>query len=252
METLGVQNLMRGTDAAGYAYFDDLDNLVVHKSKKTFGHLIIEDVWNDLKMPKVFIGHTRAATQGSPNQNENNHPLTSGNYTIVHNGIIWNDVELTKDHGLERNAEVDSEAIVSLISQMATKNPAKTIIKVLEEALPKVDGSHACAMLDNTNPNSLVLWKTGSPIHIAYSKELDTFFFSSMSVNIKDLELNNGIMDENKIYQISIGGGSIQFKAGEYESEQWSNHKFNKYYFQNVHRMSESLDTYGIQTDTFR
>jgi glucosamine 6-phosphate synthetase-like amidotransferase/phosphosugar isomerase protein len=37
---------------------------------------------------KIAIVHTRKATKGTPFNNDNNHPITSGQGIIVHNGMI--------------------------------------------------------------------------------------------------------------------------------------------------------------------
>ena len=63
-----------------------------------------------------MIFHTRLKTQGEAANNMNNHPLfTKKGVAIVHNGIINNDKEIFGRHE-KRDAEVDSEAILSILS----------------------------------------------------------------------------------------------------------------------------------------
>jgi glucosamine 6-phosphate synthetase-like amidotransferase/phosphosugar isomerase protein len=66
---------------------------------------------------KWFIGHTRWATHGSPEDLRNNHPLQHGCIMGVHNGVIRNHEEILSVTGREDpKTEVDSEAIFAAIN----------------------------------------------------------------------------------------------------------------------------------------
>lgn len=62
------------------------------------------------------IVHTRYATQGSPAENVNNHPVVAPGVVLVHNGVISNDDDLFAELGAERAGEVDSEALAALLA----------------------------------------------------------------------------------------------------------------------------------------
>ena len=59
------------------------------------------------------IGHTRSATQGDPDDDDNNHPLIDSGICLVHNGVITNWDELDRRYG--SLAEVDSAALLAAV-----------------------------------------------------------------------------------------------------------------------------------------
>lgn len=67
----------------------------------------------------AMILHTRQATHGSPEVNENNHPVLSpsGNIQLVHNGVVYNHADIRSLLGKEGKSlpEVDSSVIPALI-----------------------------------------------------------------------------------------------------------------------------------------
>jgi glucosamine 6-phosphate synthetase-like amidotransferase/phosphosugar isomerase protein len=103
----------RGRDAAGVAW---------HKDGETF---VCKDNTNGKQLARMLekqigdtgIVHTRWATQGSPENNDNNHPIDVGGVIGVHNGHISNDKQLLQlcvDY--KRCAQVDSEAVFALLA----------------------------------------------------------------------------------------------------------------------------------------
>ena len=118
-----------------------------------------------------MILHTRMKTQGSEKNNANNHPLFSKNgIAIVHNGIIYNDKEIFGKK--ERDAEVDSESILHLLSMKVKGDKIKRLFD-------KVEGSFAVAMLDKYFPERLVLIKKDNPIDLYYDSKDDILYFCS-------------------------------------------------------------------------
>ena len=118
-----------------------------------------------------MILHTRMKTQGSEKNNANNHPLFSKNgIAIVHNGIIYNDKEIFGKK--ERDAEVDSESILHLLSMKVKGDKIKRLFD-------KVEGSFAVAMLDKYFPERLVLIKKDNPIDLYYDERSDILYFCS-------------------------------------------------------------------------
>ena len=122
-------------------------------------------------LPSSMILHTRMKTQGSEKNNANNHPLFSKNgIAIVHNGIIYNDKEIFGKK--ERDAEVDSESILHLLSMKVKGDKIKRLFD-------KVEGSFAVAMLDKYFPERLVLIKKDNPIDLYYDSKDDILYFCS-------------------------------------------------------------------------
>jgi glucosamine 6-phosphate synthetase-like amidotransferase/phosphosugar isomerase protein len=124
--------------------------------------------------PRAAILHTRYATQGSPSNNDNNHPILIPDTVIgIHNGIILNDDDLFAEHGWQRIAEVDSEAIFHLIGN-ATKP-----LQVLHD----LQGRAAIAWFSVNDPHTLNLARLrGSPLFIAHTHRGSTVFASTDSI----------------------------------------------------------------------
>jgi glucosamine 6-phosphate synthetase-like amidotransferase/phosphosugar isomerase protein len=160
----------RGRDASGYAFIKD-NNLIVHKDAMKSSEFAKTNEWKELILPSSMILHTRMKTQGSEKNNANNHPLFSKNgIAIVHNGIIYNDKEIFGKK--ERDAEVDSESILHLLSMKVKGDKIKRLFD-------KVEGSFAVAMLDKYFPERLVLIKKDNPIDLYYDSKDDILYFCS-------------------------------------------------------------------------
>jgi len=112
------------------------------------------------------IGHTRWATHGKPSE-ENAHPHRSGDFVVVHNGIIENYLSLKQrlaDQGHVFNSETDSEIIAHLIEHhYRTSNNFVTAVR---QALHELRGAFAIAVICQSHPDQMVAAKAGSPLVI--------------------------------------------------------------------------------------
>ena len=161
----------RGTDASGFAYLNNKNELQITKAETPASSLVKTDSWKNLQLPKMMIFHTRLKTQGEPTNNMNNHPLfTKKGLAIVHNGMIYNDKEIFGTN-TNRDAEVDSEAILFQLS-CKSKDPIKKVFETLE-------GGFAVASIDKNNPTTLTLFRKDNPIELYYNSEDDILYFCS-------------------------------------------------------------------------
>ncbi len=160
----------RGRDASGVAFIKD-GSLVVNKAAIRSSEMVQTKEWKELALPAIFIAHTRMKTQGSEKNNYNNHPIfNKEGLCLVHNGMIHNDAEIFGKQ--KRDAEVDSEAILSVLS---AKGKGDKIKKVFE----KLEGSFAFACIDKNNPDILTLVKKDNPIELYYDVADDILYFCS-------------------------------------------------------------------------
>lgn len=113
---------------------------------------------------RTVLGHTRLATQGKPENLDNDHPVQYGTCYAVHNGHVFNDAELFAEHSLGRNAEVDSEIIPALFDKFG--------LDKAHLALQELDGNVATAVVDPARfPNQMILAKGyQSPVHYVETK----------------------------------------------------------------------------------
>lgn len=131
--------------------------------------------------------HTRAATKGSRENNDNNHPIISEDIVGVHNGMIFNDDEIFRNfrQHFSRKAEVDSEAIFRLIHHY--KRNSFMDIRSISKALRKLDGYMAIAFVDAVNPACFYIYTNSSftPVTLAWLPQLRVFVFASVKEYIK-------------------------------------------------------------------
>lgn len=112
------------------------------------------------------LGHTRWATHGRPSE-ANAHPHVAGGIAVVHNGIIENHLELRRE--LEADGAVflsatDTEIAAHLIQRARVNAPS--LFEAVRQALLRVRGAYALAVLDERSPRRIVVAKSASPIVI--------------------------------------------------------------------------------------
>lgn len=158
----------RGRDASGFAFIDN-NQLIISKSPIKSSLFVKTKEWTEIVLPNMMILHTRAATQGSNKNNSNNHPLfNKQGVAIVHNGIIYNDKEIFGKN--ERDGEVDSEAILAVLSSKGKEDKIKKVFD-------RLDGSFAFASINKEEPDKLILVKKDNPIDLYYDTESDILYF---------------------------------------------------------------------------
>ena len=117
-----------------------------------------------LKGP-VGIGHTRWATHGEPTDgNAHPHIDASGHVAVVHNGIVENAAELRAKlaaEGIELASDTDTEVIAQLVGLRAADLPLEEAVR---EALSMVVGTYGLAVVDDRQPDRIVVARNGSPV----------------------------------------------------------------------------------------
>ena len=161
----------RGYDSAGIAIINS-EGIHIFKDKGRIAHL--RTIVEDSVSATVGIGHTRWATHGEPNKyNSHPHQSSSGRFTIVHNGIIENELELRNRYLADYNfiSDTDTEVVVALIEYFFG------IENDLENAIFKVisllKGSYALGIIDSQNPDVLYAVKNKSPMLIGVGQDFN-------------------------------------------------------------------------------
>lgn len=130
---------VRGTDASGVAWHDN-GQTWVNKSNIA-GAELARQLKDDIGATGIV--HTRWATQGTPTNNDNNHPIDVGGIIGVHNGHVSNDVDLlARCVDYKRCAQVDSEAAFAFIAHAPQELS-------LIERLQQIRGNAALLWLDS-------------------------------------------------------------------------------------------------------
>jgi glucosamine--fructose-6-phosphate aminotransferase (isomerizing) len=196
---LGIEE--RGTHATGAAWVQNgdtwLSKAAVPASTFVKGDHVPADA-------AEFIAHTRWATQGSVNNNENNHPIDARGIVGIHNGCIANDDAIFDLIGTEKRiAQVDSEAIFALIQHSGM--PAGQALELLR-------GSAAVAWFDATDASVLHLARvSSSPVVLGFTDK-GSLLFASTEKAVRKAATENALtivatrsMPEGLYHQIRNG-----------------------------------------------
>lgn len=158
----------RGYDSAGVALINEKNELNVYKAKGKVADLEHAVESKDIS-GHIGIAHTRWATHGEPNQaNAHPHYSQSGDLAIIHNGIIENYAVIKQsllEAGYTFKSETDTEVLVQLIDYIKTSNGTDLQTSV-QLALNQVVGAYAIAVLDRTQPDTIIAARKGSPLVI--------------------------------------------------------------------------------------
>ncbi len=152
----------RGYDSAGVAF---PERNVIEVVKAVGKLKVLKDKLAGA-MPDVTIGigHTRWATHGRPSDiNSHPHLDDKGRFAVVHNGIIENYISLREwlqKEGHTFLSETDTEVIPHLI-EYYYNGDLETAVR---QALKRVEGSYAIAVLAANEPDKIVAARKDSPL----------------------------------------------------------------------------------------
>jgi len=188
----GLEKLeYRGYDSAGIAIVSDND-VHIFKDKGRIANL------KAVVYPNIDgcfgIGHTRWATHGKPGKvNSHPHQSQSGRFTIVHNGVIENELALRKLYlpAYHFLSDTDTEVIVALIEKFTFESDLKTAIRRL---IKELQGSYALGIIDNEQPDVLYAVKNKSPMLLGVGDDFNMIGSDAMAMlhcTNKFIELND-------------------------------------------------------------
>ena len=171
---LSIAAEARGTDATGIAY-NTSRGLQIYKRPLAAHRL-------HLRIPAeahVVMGHTRMTTQGSAKKNYNNHPFAGRvkgkSFSLAHNGVIWNDLELRRTKHLPRTkVQTDSYIAAQLLEQQKALNLSS--LKCMAE---QVEGSFSFSVL--SEQDDLWLVKGDNPLTIVHFPKVGVYAYASTS-----------------------------------------------------------------------
>ena len=200
----GLQRLeYRGYDSAGVALLNG--SLNIYKKEGKVADLLAFSKDKDTTSC-IGIGHTRWATHGVPND-VNAHPHTSQSKSIalIHNGIIENydaiKEELTK-RGHSFESDTDTEVLTHLIEEVQLQERV-SLFEAVRLSLAEVIGAYAIAVIEEKNPNEIIIAKKGSPLVIGLGT--DEFFLASDATPIIEYTKNVVYLEDGEIARLKIG-----------------------------------------------
>jgi glucosamine--fructose-6-phosphate aminotransferase (isomerizing) len=208
----GLQRLeYRGYDSAGIALISN-GNLNVYKAKGKVSDLVHFAQQKDIA-GTVGIAHTRWATHGEPNTvNAHPHYSQSEELAIIHNGIIENYAVLKQgliENGYAFQSETDTEVLIQLIEFVKKANHVD-LTTAVQLALNQVVGAYAIAVLEKSQPDTIVAARKGSPLVVGLGE--DEFFIASDATPI--IEYTNQVIYVGEEEIVTLHRGKdIQIKT---------------------------------------
>lgn len=159
---LGIAH--RGSDATGYLAMKDDGTFTTQKEAIACIPFVTTRRYFSADARTVLL-HTRFATRGAADDPNNAHPVVAGKAAAIHNGTIYNDRELFASHKMKRTADVDSIVIPALVNKFGWARA--------NEALSKLDGGAATAVVHADFPTEVILARTSSyPMHVLVGKDV--------------------------------------------------------------------------------
>ncbi|WP_066959843.1 glutamine--fructose-6-phosphate transaminase (isomerizing) [Microbulbifer sp. Q7] len=202
----------RGYDSAGVCLVNGDGKLQLRKTQGKVADL--ESVLDDSPTAgQLGIAHTRWATHGVPSD-KNSHPHASGNFALVHNGIIENYQELRDDliaKGYEFQSETDTEVVVHLIHDLAKDN--RDLLQAVSAATQKLHGAYALGVVCSTEPERLVCARLGSPLVIGVGIEEN--FIASDPMALQQVTDRFIFLEEGDLAEVTRDSIAVWDKTGE-------------------------------------
>ena len=151
----------RGYDSAGIAVSNG--DIRVRKAEGKIANLeaLLE---SDQPKGNIGIGHTRWATHGAPTD-ANAHPHTdpSGEFVVVHNGIIENFQDIKGElasHGAEFASETDTELLAHLVAREYDGD----LVEAVRKTVALSEGAYAMVVMSKREPEKIVAVRKISPL----------------------------------------------------------------------------------------
>ena len=158
------------------------------------------------------IGHTRWATHGAPLQiNAHPHVDCSGQIAIVHNGIIENFTELKlelENRGHVFKSKTDTEVICHLIEENLKVNPSLSLADAVLEAVKRLEGSYAIAVISTREPDKIICARHESPLVIGVNE--NAIYCASDIPAFLPLTNKAVIVNDGELVTISLEGFEIK------------------------------------------
>ena len=250
-----VEILLDGLRKLEYRGYDSAGLATIHKGvlqlKKDVGK--IDDVEKKMSLSKmkgtIGIAHTRWATCGKVTK-ENAHPHTdcSGNFCIIHNGIIENHVQLKealKKKGHRFSSDTDTEVIAHLIEDHFKGNIKEAVIHALKE----VEGTYGLGVISQKDPTVMVAARKESPLVIGVG-DGENFIASDvpaiLSHTKKVIYLDNeevAVLKKGSVEVCKLTGLPVKKKIEtiEWDADSAEKHGFEHFMLKEIFEQPQSI-----------
>jgi glucosamine--fructose-6-phosphate aminotransferase (isomerizing) len=203
----------RGYDSAGIAVTNGV--IAVRKAQGKIANLETL-VGAEPIAGTIGIGHTRWATHGAPSD-ANAHPHTdpSGEFVVVHNGIIENFRSL-REELLESGAVFTSDTDSEILAHLVAREYDGDLVEAVRRTVALSEGAYAMVVMSRRDPRTIVAVRKISPLVVGLG-DGETFLASDIPailhhtrdfLIIEDDELV--VVTENGAVVETIGGRPVE------------------------------------------
>ena len=200
----------RGYDSAGLAVAHN-GSVAVSKAEGKLDRLLARLEQSPLP-GRSGIGHTRWATHGAPSdRNAHPHSDASGDFVVVHNGIVENYRLLRGDlqsKGVEFRSETDTEVLAHLLAFEYDGDLKEAVRRTVRRAA----GAYALAAMTSREPGRIVAARMISPLVVGLG-EGETFLASDMPA-VLDYTRRFLIVEDGEIAEVTRDGARIETLDG--------------------------------------
>ncbi len=206
----------RGYDSAGIAVVDGTGCITTRRDVGKLQNL-------DRKLASfpvsgnIGIGHTRWATHGKPSErNAHPHLSSSGDFVVVHNGIVENYVALREElraKGVVFQSDTDTEVIVHLVEQFAGQGD--DITEATRHTCELLKGAHAIVIMSAQQPDRLVAVRIGNAGGVAIGYGENEMYIASDIPAILEYTRQIGFLESHQMATITRTGAVVQTLDGK-------------------------------------
>lgn len=200
----------RGYDSAGIAVTNGSIGVRKAQGKITNLAALLD---SDPLSGSIGIGHTRWATHGAPTD-ANAHPHTdpSGEFVVVHNGIIENFQTLRNQllaSGAEFSSDTDSEILAHLVAREYDGDLAEAVRKTVALS----EGAYAMVAMTLREPRKIVAVRKISPLVIGLG-DGETYLASDIPAVLHRTR-DFMIVEDDELVVVTEDGAIIETIAGD-------------------------------------
>jgi len=200
----------RGYDSVGEATLHE-GKLYIKKDQGKIGEVHAIHNLDDLP-GRIGVGHTRWATHGAPLKvNAHPHVDCEGRIVVVHNGIVENFAELKlelENRGHTFVSKTDTEVLAHLIEENLKVNPSLKLADAVLEAVKRIEGSYAIAVISTKEPDKIVCARNESPLVIGIGES--SIYCASDIPAFLPLTNKAVVIDDGEIAILSLEGFEVK------------------------------------------
>ncbi len=200
----------RGYDSAGIAVTNG--NINVRKAQGKIVNLeALLDT--DPLSGSIGIGHTRWATHGAPSD-ANAHPHTdpSGDFVVVHNGIIEN-FQVLKDELSVGGAQFASDTDTEIPAHLIAREYDGDLVEAVRKTVALSDGAYAMVVMSRLEPRKIVAVRKISPLVVGLG-DGETFLASDIPAVLHRTR-DFMIIEDDELVIVTEEGATVETIAGD-------------------------------------